>query len=99
VNILDYNGNTKDPEGMGKRKSPLFTVGIVLIAISFLIYPFYLIIPILTISLRTKTILFFTGLVFSWGLFGAGGLMAGREGYPHLKAAMKKIFKNRDTSH
>jgi hypothetical protein len=92
VNILNNKKDSRNPERTNKVRSSLFKAGIFLIAISFLVYPFYLIIPFLTVSLHTKTMLFFTGLVFSWGLFGTGGLIAGKEGYPILKAAIKKIF-------
>ncbi len=92
MNILNKKKDFKNLEGTNKVRSSLFKAGIFLIAISFLVYPLYLIIPFLTVSLQTKTMLFFTGLVFSWGLFGAGGLIAGKEGYPFLKAAIKKRF-------
>ncbi|MFQ5585311.1 MAG: hypothetical protein ACE5GF_00565 [Thermodesulfobacteriota bacterium] len=73
-------------------RSAVFLIGIVLIVASFLVYPVYLVIPLLAVSLQTKAALFVGGSVTSWGIMGVGGLLAGREGYPFLKERIRRAF-------
>ena len=76
----------------GERRSAVFCAGIALIGMSFLIYPLYIVIPLLTLSFQTKAALIITGSIISWGIMGAGGVLSGREGYPLLKNYVRRLF-------
>ena len=74
------------------QRRALFCAGIALMGISFLIYPLYIVIPLLTLSLQTKAALIVAGSLISWGIMGVGGVLSGREGYPILKNYFRKTF-------
>lgn len=64
----------------------MFTVGIALIAISFLVYPMYLIILLFVpASGIVKVGMIVIAWLFSWIVFGVGSLIAGFQGYESLK--------------
>jgi len=60
--------------------------------VSFLIYPLYVLVPLLALSFQTKAALIVTGSVISWGIMGVGGMLSGREGYPLLKNYFRRVF-------
>lgn len=67
-----------------------FIAGVTSIAASFLVYPAYVAIPFLPFSNTTKLgITVFASLV-SWGLFGIGFYLSGREGYEWLKRRLRR---------
>ena len=67
-----------------------FFAGIILIAVSFLVYPAYPIIMLLPFSGQVKAAVMVAASLLSWGIFGAGFLLAGREGYDWLKGVCKR---------
>ena len=88
-NIHSCNERGETQEG---RRRAIFCAGIALMGISFLIYPLYIVIPLLTLSLQTKAALIVAGSVISWGIMGVGGVLSGREGYPLLKSCFRRVF-------
>ena len=54
-------------------------------AISFLVYPAYPLILVLSYSDRMKIGVAVLASLLSWGVFGGGFYLAGREGYDWLK--------------
>ena len=54
-------------------------------AISFLVYPTYPMILVLSLSDRMKIGVAVLASLLSWGVFGGGFYLAGREGYDWLK--------------
>ena len=87
-------GSSSDDAGTpNSRRRFLFKVGIALMAVSFLVYPSYLVIPVLPVSTGMKGFLFVAASVLSWSIFGIGTVIAGKEGYPYLKEAAKRYFK------
>lgn len=69
----------------GVDRRARFIVGVTLIAASVLVYPAYLVIVLLPVSGTVKLgIILFLSLL-SWGMFGAGFYLSGREGYEWLK--------------
>ena len=77
------------PDGTGGRRAVAgrarFVAGIVLMAISFLVYPAYLVILFLSLSDRMKIGVAVLASLLSWGVFCGGFYLAGREGYEWLK--------------
>ncbi len=88
----NYRENSYGNRGKVNRRSAAFLIGVALIAVSFVVYPIYLVIPLLAVSLQTKSALFVGGSVTSWGIMGVGGLLAGKEGYPFLKERVRRAF-------
>jgi hypothetical protein len=62
-----------------------FILGVAFIAASFLVYPAYLVIPFLPLSGTMKFGIALLALLLSWGMFGIGFYLSGREGYEWLK--------------
>ena len=77
------------PDGTGGRRAVAgrarFVAGIVLMAISFLVYPTYPMILVLSLSDRMKIGVAVLASLLSWGVFCSGFYLAGREGYEWLK--------------
>ncbi len=69
----------------GPRGTVRFAVGIALIAMSFLVYPVYPFILFLPYSEGVKIAVTVGASLLSWGVFSAGLLLAGREGYDWLR--------------
>lgn len=67
-------------KGTSGRSVPLWKIisGIILIGISFLIYPLYAVIPFLPLSLTLKIVVSTIGSLVSWALFSAGVFLAGK---------------------
>ncbi|MBI2883553.1 MAG: hypothetical protein HYY11_06580 [Candidatus Methylomirabilis oxyfera] len=59
-------------------------------AASFLVFPFYLVIPFLPLSGTIKLGITLLASLLSWGMFGAGFYLSGREGYDWLKRRLHR---------
>jgi hypothetical protein len=77
---LDGTGGRRAVAGWAR-----FVAGIVLMAISFLVYPAYLVILFLSLSNRMKIGVAVLASLLSWGVFCGGFYLAGRDGYEWLK--------------
>jgi hypothetical protein len=79
-----------------ERRRARFIIGVVLMAISFLVYPAYpLIILFLPSSGRVKFDVIVALSVLSWAVFSAGIFLAGLEGYEYLKELWRRRTKRR----
>ena len=67
------------------RRRFSFWLGVILMALSFGIYPAYLVVPFLPISRWAKGEAAVGMLVVSWGMFFVGSVLAGKEGVAYLK--------------
>lgn len=67
-----------------------FIAGVAFIAVSFLVYPSYLVIPLLPLSGTMKLGITLLASLLSWGMFGAGFYLSGREGYDWLKRRLRR---------
>lgn len=72
-----------------------FWSGVGLMALSFGIYLAYPTILFLPFSGRDKVAVAVAGGIASWGIFLAGSILAGREGYAYLK---RRVSAWRDTA-
>jgi uncharacterized membrane protein (DUF485 family) len=73
------------------RQRTLFIAGVVLMVISFLVYPAYpIIIVFLPASNTVKISVIVTAWFLSWGVFSAGIFLAGVEGYEWLKKLRRR---------
>jgi hypothetical protein len=81
------------------RPTHRFFLGVGMMAMSFLIYPGYALIPFLPVSGSLMVGIVVVASVVSWTLFGLGALLAGKEGYPYLKAwgqcTLRRLFPRR----
>jgi len=69
----------------GPRPHPaLFWVGLLLMMVSFGLYPAYAFIAVLPISRPSKVAAAFSAWLISWGSFSVGTAMAGAEGIEYL---------------
>ena len=77
------------PDGTGGRRAVAgrarFVAGIVLMAMSFLVYLAYPMILFLSLSDRMKIGVAVLASLLSWGVFCGGFYLAGRKGYEWLK--------------
>ena len=80
ISRLDGTGGRRPVAGRVR-----FVAGIVLMAISFLVYPAYPMILFLSLSDRMKIGVAVLASLLSWGVFCGGFYLAGREGYDWLK--------------
>ncbi|MFQ5328650.1 MAG: hypothetical protein ACE5D4_01520 [Thermodesulfobacteriota bacterium] len=88
-----YDGEgTQESDRQLSRRRAVVLIGIALMAGSFLVYPFYIVISLLTISLKTKATLTIIACATSWGVKGVGVLCAGKEAYQMVKRRFKKLF-------
>jgi hypothetical protein len=72
-----------------------FIAGIVLMSMSFLVYPAYPVILIwLSISANAKIIASVAVWVLSWSAFSLGAYLAGPQGYTWFKGAWTRLPKN-----
>lgn len=58
-------------------------------AVSFLVYPSYLVIPLLPLTGTMKLGMIIAASLLSWGMFGAGFYLSGREGFEWLKRRLR----------
>jgi len=80
-----------DQEVHPGRYPPRFIAGVVLIAISFLVYPAYLLIILfLPASGRVKISVILALSLLSWAVFGLGISLAGTKGYEWFKKRWKR---------
>jgi hypothetical protein len=80
------------PKRKSDRGRAAFVTGIALIVSSFLVYPAY---PIIILSLRSWGSIklgeiFIPVWLLSWGVFSAGILLVGLEGYDWLKTLWER---------
>ncbi|PWB80800.1 MAG: hypothetical protein C3F08_03460 [Candidatus Methylomirabilota bacterium] len=73
----------------GADRRVRFIVGVAFIAVSLLVYPAYLVIAFLPFSGTIKLRIALLASLLSWGLFGAGLCLSGREGYEWLKRRLR----------
>jgi hypothetical protein len=75
----------------------VFVAGIALIISSFLVYPAYPIIILFLPSLGSikLAVIVVTAWLLSWGVFSAGILLVGLEGYEWLKNLWKREHSRR----
>lgn len=74
----------------GADRRVRFVVGVTFIAASLLVYPSYLVILLLPLSGTMKLRIALLASLLSWGMFGAGLCLSGREGYEWLKRRMRR---------
>lgn len=67
-----------------------FIAGITAIAVSFLVYPAYFVIPFLPLSNTMKLGITLLASLVSWGAFCIGSYLSGREGYEWLKRRLRR---------
>jgi hypothetical protein len=67
-----------------------FAAGIVLMAVSFSVYPAYPLILFLPFSGQIKAATMVAASLLSWAVFSAGIFLAGQEGYNWLKGLWKR---------
>jgi len=72
-----------------------FWLGLILVTLSFGIYPAYLVVALLPISLLSRGGVAVVLLALSWCMFGVGSLLLGRKGLAYLK---ERVFSRRDGS-
>ncbi len=64
-------------------------------AVSFLVYPAYLVIILLPLfSLKVKAAVILVASLVSWALFSIGMLLAGKKGYDRLKGLLKALARS-----
>ena len=76
------------PDGPDRRFR--FAAGVTMIAASLLAYPAYIAIPFLPLSDTVKLGSALLTSLVSWGLFGVGSYLSGREGYEWLKRRLRR---------
>ncbi len=72
------------PAESGRRKRS-FRVGSVLVVTSFAIYPTYLVIALLPLTVKTRVFLGLAGWVMSWSLFSVGMALGGKDAVDYVK--------------
>ncbi|GEM_PF-1285905 len=91
MDASEYRGIPHETERCAPNaKRVRFFAGIGLMAVSFSVYPAYPIILLLPFSGQIKVAVMVAASLLSWGIFGAGFLLAGREGYDWLKGVCKR---------
>ena len=70
-----------------------FWLGVILLALSFAIYPAYPVVPFLPISAWRKGEVAVGLLAVSWGMFFAGSVLVGKKGVAYLK---RRFFEWRE---
>lgn len=81
-------GSFVPPDGADRRFR--FVAGVTLIAASFLVYPSYLVIPLLPLSGTMKLGIVLIASLVSWGTFSIGSYLSGREGFEWLKRRLRR---------
>ena len=74
-----------------------FSIGIILMICSFLVYLVYPYIPFLSYSNNFKVMLAFIVWLVAWIIFAVGFACAGKEGYQKIKDFTKKLVKTKRT--
>ena len=88
---FDIVFRARTDETVPVRRRVQFIAGVVLMAISFLVYPAYpWIIVFLPSSVRVKVAVIVGLSLLSWIVFGVGIFLAGLEGYEFLKELWKR---------
>jgi len=73
------------------EKRGRFFSGIGLIALSFLVYPAFVVILLLPLSAEMKLVAVAAASIVSWAAFSAGIYLAGRRGYDWFKEQWKQL--------
>jgi len=73
------------------QKRGRFFSGIGLIVLSFLVYPAFVLILLLPVSVEMKVALVAAASIGSWAAFSAGIYLAGRRGYNWLKDRWRQL--------
>ena len=82
----------EESDRQARRRRVVVIVGIALMAGSFLVYPIYIVISLLTLSIKTKATLTIIACATSWGVKGVGVLCAGKEAYQMVRRRAKRLF-------
>jgi hypothetical protein len=72
-------------------KRARFLGGVGLIAVSFLVYPAFIVILLLPLSIQMKVVVIAAASVLSWATFSAGIYLAGRGGYNWFKGRWRQL--------
>ncbi|MGH7766338.1 MAG: hypothetical protein ACREQP_02695 [Candidatus Binatia bacterium] len=80
---------THPPVPTGQRAR--FLGGVCLIALSFLVYPAFVVILLLPLSAEMKLAVIAAASIMSWAAFSAGIYLAGRRGYNWFKGRWKQL--------
>lgn len=80
---------TRPPVPADKRAR--FLGGVGLIAVSFLVYPAFIVILLLPLSTQMKVAVIAAASILSWATFSAGIYLAGRRGYNWLKGRWRQL--------
>lgn len=81
---------THPPAPAGQRAR--FLGGVGLIAVSFLVYPAFVVILLLSLSAEMKLVAVAAASIVSWAAFSAGIYLAGRRGYDWFKGQWKQLM-------
>jgi hypothetical protein len=68
----------------------VFWVGLLLMIVSFALYPAFALIAVLPISRPAKVAADFSAWLISWGSFSIGSAMAGAEGIEYLRRLWRR---------
>jgi hypothetical protein len=87
VQVMSVVKLPRPPQGLS------FWLGVILMALSFGIYPAYPVVPFLPISAWRKGAVAIGLSALSWGVFFAGSMLAGKNGVAYLK---RRLFERRE---
>ena len=73
------------------EKRARFLGGVGLIAVSFLVYPAFIVILLLPLSAQMKLAVIAAASIVSWAAFSAGIYLAGRRGYNWFKGRWRQL--------
>lgn len=95
--LSPLGGFPRRPDGGSRATgSVAFAVGVVLIAVSYLVYPGYAVLPMLGLTARGIAAGAFTLWISSWALFVVGTLLAGKEGVFWLRDVLRNLYRRRN---
>ena len=77
----------------GPSQGLSFWLGVILMALSFMIYPAYPAVPFLPISAWRKGEVVMVLSAVSWGMFLVGSVLVGKKGVAHLK---RRFFERKE---
>jgi hypothetical protein len=67
-----------------------FPIGVVLIIVSFVIYPAYPVIALLPFPVKLRVIVAVAASAVSWGVFFVGSALAGKPGVDYVKRLLAR---------
>jgi hypothetical protein len=74
----------------GRRSGIAFAIGVALIAVSFAIYPAYLLIALLPLPVNLRVGVAVAASLLSWAIFLLGTTLAGKQGVDYLKRLLTR---------